>query len=202
MFTKPVLLSISGTPFANYGGSTNYACVRNQVRQAISDHSAHDVAICFVEGGINDLKRNVLDLGTLSDNFDGTYTENMIIGSAENIFYSLKNAFPAAKIVFVMYHQMPLTTSTLTETQMHQRQEQEHDAFASVCKKWAIPLADIYADGGINSNIEAMANAYFGVDAGEKFGRDIAHPNALGYRKFYVPLIKQILAKMTFEEPA
>lgn len=193
--------AVNGTPYANYGLTDSYACVCNQVKSAISDHSSHDVAIILVEGGINDLKRNVLDIGTLTDNYDGTYAQNMIIGATEDMFYRLKNAFPSAKIVFVMYHKMPLSTTnpSLSYTDMYARQETEHAGLKSACEKWSVPMADVYAEGSLNSNIQSMAETYFGVDAGEKFGRDIAHPNALGYRKFYIPLIKAQLLKLTYE---
>lgn len=193
--------AVNGTPYANYGQTSDYACVFNQVMTAILDHGNDDVALIFVEGGINDLKRNVLDIGTLSDNYDGTYSTGMIIGATESIFYQLKNAFPSAKIVFVMYHRMPLSTATpaLDYEDMYARQNTEYDGFKSACSKWSIPMADVYGEGNLNSNIQAMAETYFGVDANEKFGRDIAHPNALGYRKFYVPLIMQKLKLSTYE---
>ena len=191
--------SASGNPFANYGQTQEYVCVRNQVRQAIIDHASDDVAIIFVEGAINDLKNETLSIGQLTDDFDGTYTENTIIGSAEAIFYELKNAFPTAAIIFVMYHHMPIQTQSVTYEQMLERENQEYQAFKSVCEKWSIPMADIFGKGSLNANIEEMAVRYFGTNASEKFGRDIAHPNNEGYKKFYVPAIKEALKMILFD---
>ena len=186
--------SSAGKPYARYTDSDSYACVVNQVVSAISEHSAKDVAIIFVEGGINDLKSTDFSIGTMNYSYDGTYQRNTIIGASDYIFYALRNTFPKAKIVFVMYHHMPIEVDgTYTFTDINERQEQEHEAFVKVCTKWGIPIADVFAEGQLNSQMEEMAKLYFNAKTGEKWNRDIAHPNALAYRRFYMPLIREKL---------
>lgn len=176
--------SLSGGPLCNYGQTESYSCIVNKVRAAISDHANDDIGIIFVEGGINDLKLSGFSIGEVTSGYDTVGAENTICGALETIFKLLRAAFPTTNIVFVTYHHMPVTTLA--------KQDQEYDAFKAVCKKWSIPIADIYAAGELNSNIQGMAEAYFIVNPDEPFGRDIAHPNQAGYERFYIPLIEKI----------
>lgn len=186
----------SGNAFARLTNSDGYGCVVNQVKNAIVTYAESDVPIIFVEGGINDLKQDTFTIGDMTYSYEGsTSLWGTLIGACDYIFYSLRNTFPSAKIVFVMYHHMPIqnTEAGLSYEDIDERQDQQHEAFLKVCAKWGIPVADVYAEGQLNAQMEEMAKLYFNTNVNEKWGRDIAHPNGLGYKRFYVPLIRKKL---------
>lgn len=176
--------SVAGTPLANYGQSVSVTSVVAQTRLLVEQHPTDPVEIIFVEGGINDLKLWQFTPGTITDNYTNTDGDNTFSGALETIFKTLRNTYPTAKILFVTYHHMPVGTLA--------KQNQEYEIFKEVCKKWAVPIADVFAEGELNSNIQGMAETYFGTNPDEMYGRDIAHPNAEGYKKFYLPLIEKI----------
>lgn len=174
--------SLSGAPLCNYELTPSYACIVNKVKTAVLEHPNDDIEVIFVEGAINDLKL-ALDIGEVTTSYTSFDSEATICGALETIFSMLKNTYTSAKIIFVTYHHMPVGTLA--------NQDREYAAFKEVCKKWSVPIADIYAESGLNSNLQNMATLYFPPNPSETWGRDIAHPNQLGYETFYIPLIEK-----------
>jgi lysophospholipase L1-like esterase len=57
-----------------------------------------------------------------------------------------------------------------------------------VCNKYSIPYYDAFTESGLNGWNDVHKNAFTGDSAGTPDG---IHPNAAGYKRYYVP---QLLA--------
>lgn len=63
------------------------------------------------------------------------------------------------------------------------RQKTYGDLAVDMCKKWNIPVIDLYNEGGLNTQIPEFKANYIKETAPNG---DKTHPNALGYDTFYV----------------
>ena len=166
---------------ATLGNSTSNNIV-SQVDNAISKGGKPDYIL--IDGGTNDIIENI-SLGNVSNyygvnNFDKTTTS----GALEYIFSKLKTAFPNAKIVFVSVHKMS-TRDYIAQTNTQKR-------CIEICNKWSVPVADIGNSGNLNTFIDSM-HKYTNPTTNNPNG-DKTHPNQLGYEKFYLPIIYNILS--------
>ena len=55
------------------------------------------------------------------------------------------------------------------------------DRAIEVCRKWSVPIANVYNDGNLNTRIVVQLSAF--ADEGG------THPNEAGYQFAYIPLI-------------
>ena len=64
-----------------------------------------------------------------------------------------------------------------------------HDKLVGICKKYAIPYYDAFENSGLNA-YDNVQNTNF-LTSNSSGTPDGCHPNAEGYKKYYVP---QLLA--------
>lgn len=131
----------------------------------------------LINGGTNDILYN--ELGEITDVYSETssikWNTETTAGALEKIFYLLKTNKPSSKILYVIPHRM--------NTRNNNSQNEWFSLIKQICKKWSVPVASIFDEGNLNTNIEAMRTY---TDAG-------THPTYEGYTKFYVPIVESKL---------
>lgn len=144
--------------------------------------------ICF-DGLTNDAFEIVKDhyLGKLTDTYQGGYDSTTFIGAFENICYQFRKKYQNSQIFYVAVHHMPLESE---ETQCCLQYWSK-----IVCKKWSIPVIDIFENGGINTCIEGMRYEFSYDGENETKNGNGVHLNAEGYSRWYAPLIDAKLKK-------
>lgn len=132
--------------------------------------------VCF-EGGINDYWLNV-PLGDFALNdYTGSYDTTTLCGALESIIYQAMNRWPGKPIVFIIVHKVGSTAYSVNSAGY--TFQQAHDKMIGVCAKWSIPVFDAFEKSGLNGNVNVQNAAYF-------INTDRTHPNADGYKKYYV----------------
>lgn len=160
--------------------------ILNQIENASS--TVPDLIL--LEGGANDYT-NFREHGAMTPyyTFDAT-DETTYIGALESALNKLMNKYKYVPIIWICTHQEN-TRHSKTDGSTTVDFKEMHDLSVDVCKKWAIPVVDLFNDGGLNANISFMRSKY-------TYNGDGTHPNEEGYRKFYVPAIiskiKEIMA--------
>jgi lysophospholipase L1-like esterase len=142
--------------------------------------------ITILEGGTNDFEYKRI-LGKVADNYDGNYDETTICGGMEHCIHSIKQNYPNTLLLFVMVHKNSRIETTdelgniLTYEDIYKKQ-------VEICHKWAVSFVDLYNECGLNTRYEP--------DKIYTYKSDGTHPNELGYRKFYLPKIKDAILKL------
>ena len=167
------------------------ACMVPDVAQQIQDASPEcPDYICF-DGLMNDCYMDVARNmpGRLTESFDGGYDITTYAGAFENICLLLRKKYQNSRVVYVSVHR--------TASRQMKAQEILHALSCDACRKWAIPVADIFQQGGINTAIAGMRYAY-SYDRKDKLtGGNGTHLNAEGYRRWYTPLIRTKLMEIS-----
>lgn len=167
--------AVGGATLAIPADSSSRSSILTQVQNFIPLDINPDFIL--INGGTNDILYNALGEITsfYVESDSNVWNTSTSAGALEKIFSTLKTNKPSSKIIYVIPHKMNTRNQNL--------QEQWFTLIKQICQKWSVPIASIYDDGNLNTNIEAM-RIY--TDAG-------THPTAEGYTKFYVPII---LSKM------
>lgn len=172
---------VGGYTLARFDGSER-GSILNKIDNALKTVSPD---IILLEGGCNDYSLEV-PLGAMTDylDFSGNYDETTYLGALETALYKLKNNYPDALIIWIYVHKHSRTANATANFQVM------HDESLEVCEKWGIPVVDIYSEGNMNTRLQYHKQAY--TDSA-----DGVHPNSLGHKKFYYPMIyskiKQVL---------
>ena len=146
---------------------------------------------CF-QGGINDYWAKV-PLGTCdSKNYDSELNTKTICGAMETIFrYCLEN-FPGKPVCFVITHKIQKTA--VKENANGDTFEDYRNAMVEVCQKYSIPYYDAFTESGLNGWNETQSEQFLtGNDTGKSDG---IHPNAKGYKIYYVPQLLDLFGRM------
>lgn len=181
--------AVSGSTMSTAGGG-NYTLKR--INDAIS---ASPITPDFVllAGGINDLKvTSVGDFSEPSSNDDfgeeyiGLLDTPNFSGAFETAIYRILNAWPGTQLIYMTEHKMPSHYNDGTET-LYQTAEK-------ICKKWCVPILDMWNSGGLNMSVLANNKAYGTGDVNlDGIHTDTTHPNGEAYRLYYVPKLKSKL---------
>jgi len=148
--------------------------------------------ICF-DGLTNDAAEIVKNhyLGRITDKYQGEYDTATFIGAFENICYQLRNKYQNSHIFYIAVHHMPLQ-SEVTQCCLQYWAR-------TVCKKWSIPVIDVFRKGGVNTCIDGMRYEFSYNGEGETKDGSGVHLNSEGYRRWYAPLIEAQLKKVAQE---
>lgn len=178
--------SVSGSTMSTSGGG-NY--ILKRINDAIS---ASPITPDFVllAGGINDLK--VTSIGDFSepssnDDFGENYislldTSNFS-GAFETAIYRILNAWSGTQLIYMTEHKMPSHYNDGTE--------KLYQIARKICKKWCVPILDMWNEGGLNMSVLANNKAYGTGDTNlDGTHTDTTHPNGEAYRLYYVPKLK------------
>lgn len=167
-----------------------------QVKQAVKEVDKADYIIfdgftndCYKTDGVN----CDVPLGDASNSFDGfdifsVSKENTTFSNCfENIIAAFKKYYPGAKIIFIRPHKMGRREEKL--------QIEYGERAIDICCKWGIPVVDLYKDCGMDTFLPEMRDKYTCDSYGWGKG-DCTHPNALGYEKFYMPMIEKAIKNL------
>ena len=171
--------AVGGATLGDTASNNITTQVDNAIAKGITPH------YILIEGGTNDISsQNTISVGEIGSTFTLTdFDKTTTTGGLEYCLYKLKNAFPDAKIVFVSVHKMG--------SRNYDRQVERQNACINVCEKWCIPVADIGKRGNLNTFISCM-HKYTNPTESQPNG-DRTHPNGLGYRIYYIPIIYSVL---------
>ena len=163
-------------------GETDSNNITNQVNRSLSNDIQPDYIL--INGGTNDIAEYNVPLGEItadynSNNFDKSTT----IGALEWILYTLKTNYPNSKIAFVSVHKM--------SSRDYSKQVERQNKCVEVCKKWSIPIIDIFNRGNLNTFLREH-HKFTNPTTSQPNG-DRTHPNQLGYETYYIPLIEEVL---------
>ena len=184
------------TDFAVSGSTMSTAGGGNYILKRINDAiSASPITPDFVllAGGINDLKvTSVGDFSEPSSNDDfgekyiGLLDTSNFSGAFETAIYRILNAWPGTQLIYMTEHKMPSHYNDGTETL--------YQTAKKICKKWCVPILDMWNSGGLNMSVLANNKAYGTGDVNlDGTHTDTTHPNGEAYRLYYVPKLKSKL---------
>ncbi|MDE5722286.1 MAG: SGNH/GDSL hydrolase family protein [Clostridia bacterium] len=173
---------------ARVGYDDGKSWIVEQVRQAVSNGEKPDLIV--FNGFTNDCnmtdgKNCDVQFGSLSDSaptdiFNVEKTNANFTDCFKSICEAFKKYFPQSKVLFVRPHKMGRRGADV--------QIKYGECAVRICKEYGFSVADIYADGKLDTFDEAMRDEY--TFDSYNWGRgDCTHPNAAGYLKFYMPLI-------------
>lgn len=181
--------AVSGSTMSTAGGG-NYTLKR--INDAISASSITPDFV-LLAGGINDLKvTSVGDFSEPSSNDDfgekyiGLLDTSNFSGAFETAIYRILNAWPGTQLIYMTEHKMPSHYNDGTETL--------YQTAKKICKKWCVPILDMWNSGGLNMSVLANNKAYGTGDVNlDGTHTDTTHPNGEAYRLYYVPKLKSKL---------
>lgn len=184
------------TDFAVSGSTMSTAGGGNYILKRINDAiSASPITPDFVllAGGINDLKvTSVGDFSEPSSNDDfgekyiGLLDTSNFSGAFETAIYRILNAWPGTQLIYMTEHKIPSHYNDGTETL--------YQTAKKICKKWCVPILDMWNSGGLNMSVLANNKAYGTGDVNlDGTHTDTTHPNGEAYRLYYVPKLKSKL---------
>lgn len=147
---------------------------------------------CF-EGGCND-HWNGVPLGDIdATDYTGTLDTKTMCGALEYIFrYAITN-FVGKPICFIITHKCPYQNEINGNSFTDFREK-----MIGICEKYAIPYYDAWAKSGLGYWNEAQLDNYFvnfstKAEVGDGDG---THPNAEGYKRYYVPQLISLFEKI------
>lgn len=185
--------AISGGILASQtgNGSTSARYVVSDVQNMAADADL----VCF-EGGINDYWTNV-PLGTYSESdYTGTLDTTTICGALESIFRQATAKWVGKPICFVIVHK--ITSTVYTQNSAGYTFSDAREKMLGICAKYAIPVFDAFAESGLNG-YNGVQNTNF-LTANANGTPDGCHPNAAGYRSFYVPQLIALLESLVVRD--
>lgn len=163
--------------------STARKNITSQVTEAISSVVDAPDYIIF-DGLTNDINGGAVQpLGEVSEGYGSEFDNTTFCGAFEHIVRTLKTSYPSSKLAYVHVHHM--ASRNLNNQNIFGDKAEE------ICRKWGVPIADIYHSGGLNTFIDEM-HKYTKATTEQPTG-DRTHPTQEGYELFYIPIIESVL---------
>lgn len=136
----------------------------------------------ILEGGVNDAWVSDVVLGTYDVNSYETNNldVNTYSGALETLFNNVQNKWHNVPIFFIIPHNMDVVN---TKAYM--------DRAVELCQKWSIILIDLRKLSGLNVYNDYAKTTYTNNGDG-------VHPNELGYVKYYIKPIANILSQYKY----
>lgn len=159
------------------GGTTFVTSNSNSITSRVLSMSG-EFDYIIIEGGYNDVFGNS-PIGTLTTNYSDSFDSATVLGAVETICKHLRVNYSSSKILFVLGHRQSGIGLS------NPRLDTMWDAIITALNKWSMPYVDIRKEGTLMAYNSEWLSSYFRV--GETEG---THPNTLGYKLFYVPLVE------------
>lgn len=133
--------------------------------------------IVLFDGMANDAYHSTT-VGEITEGYDAELDTSTFCGGFEYICKTLQTAFIGKKLFYVRVHKMKSRTIA--------SQELYGGLAVEICKKWSIPVVNLYDKGMLNTWLAEHSSAYTNNNDG-------THPNELGYLTFYIdPIANEI----------
>ena len=177
--------SVPGASFADRGERSR---ICNQMRVANNANEKADLIL--LNGGTNDMGRT--PLGEIAPGFDmANAPETDFSDSMQKALWMLDTFWKGVPTVYVRVHNMNLAEDTF--------ERRYGDRALVITDKWDVKSVDLYNGTAMNTEIQSICDRYTFVD--ERYGsaHDSIHPNALGYAKYYLPLVSQAVTDQLSE---
>ena len=176
-------ISVSGAILCRRVSSDNGSTVLEQIETEASLSNSYNHVV--LEGGINDIwNMDKYPLGEFDRyNKNSELDETTICGAFESIIRKSKNAWNDAIIYYIIPHLMSAELATPV-----------FDTLIEICKKYAVIVIDLRYLSGEDVSIDYVKKTYTltnGVGDG-------VHNNDLGYEKFYIKPIINILSNYQY----
>ena len=162
------------------GNLSGYYHIIDQINSNLNLNTSPDFIL--INGGSNDIASGRYTLGSVTNDF--TFSSDnctSIASSLDYIFGKLRSAFPSSLIIFIIVHSTP--------SRDFSKEKEVYDIIEKECEKWSVITANIFKHSGFNARITEQANLYTTL----KETQSATHPNELGYIKWYIPSIVEIL---------
>lgn len=172
---------------ATFGVATGREQISNQILRAIQNNEQADVIL--INGGTNDMRH--VPFGAVADKDDFAYGEhgrNQFCQGMEYALGLLKDNYPDTPLLYIRAHDMMFS---LERNELHYGK-----TALDICKKWDVPVADIFNDTDFDAHDEDIRYEYTYHSRRCPYG-DSVHPNRDGYYKYYVPLVVTELLELT-----
>lgn len=166
-------------PGAAMGKSSGRYHIADQVRSAIKDKRKPDLIL--FNGGTNDAWIDTIPLGNVASGFTVS-SETDFSSGFETTMSLIKGQWSSVPVIYVRSHKMKLGSEA--------NQIAYGTRAMSLASKWGAVTVDMYNDSEFDASVYDVALRYtFDDDA---YYRGI-HPNALGYAKYYLPMLRSLL---------
>ena len=172
-------ISVSGAILCRRKTGDTGSTVLEQIESEIALNNSYNHVV--LEGGINDIwNMDKYPIGVYDRyNINSELNENTICGAFESIIRKSKNAWNNAIIYYIIPHLMSAELATPV-----------FDKLIEICKKYTVIVIDLRYLSGEDVTIDYVKKTYTLTDG---IG-DGVHNNDLGYEKFYVKPIINILS--------
>lgn len=151
--------------------------IPDQIRKAVRDHAAADIIL--INGGTNDTF--LTKLGDLTKGYDmSKVPEQTFTGGFERAMWLIKQNWDAP-VVYVRAHNMELSTP--------ENEQRFGERGLEVARKWGANGVDLYTFSGLNTEDPGQRELYTYLNPKLNYTCDSIHPNALGYAKYYLPMV-------------
>lgn len=162
---------------ATFGTEEEHSHIPDQIKE--SNTNGDEADIILIDGGTNDMR--MLPLGRIASGYQlDKKAESTFCGGMEYSLALIKRFWPDVPVVYIRAHDMDCCDDVT---------EQLFGRYAlAIARKWSADVVDIYEDTSFDTEVEELSYRYTGCPPKTKKG-DSVHPTALGYAKFYLPLI-------------
>lgn len=166
--------AVSGATFGVYQSRSHIA---DQIVSASQTGEQPDIIL--INGGTNDME--LVRCGAASSGYDvQSIDEKTFAGGLEYAASLLQTYWPDIPVIYIRAHDM--------DTVDDSKEQQYGELAAALCEKWHLYCVDVYNDTDFCTEKPEIRDAYTVFK--DKLGHsDGIHPNALGYAKYYLPLI-------------
>ena len=159
---------------------------RHYISESVVSSVNRQYDYMILSGGFNDYGNNV-PIGTLSNvkfSFTNPVANDNVIGALETMFRHILQNYPTTKVFYLITHKVNRCT---TEPNSIGKTMQDYvNAIKSVCERYSIPIINIWEESRMITVYDNIANTYTN-------NSDRVHPNELGYKEFYLPVIERKL---------
>ena len=178
--------AVSGATFGECKGRGH---IPDQLRKAHDKKRAADVIL--LDGGTNDV--NHTSFGKLTNGYDMSKTsEKEYTGAFEKTLWLLDSYWKGVPVIYIRAHNMMIGDED--------KEKKYGERAMEIASKWHINAIDLYSFSGMNTEDAAMRNRYTYINPLTDYTCDSIHPNAIGYAKFYLPPVADILTKLFDKE--
>ena len=176
-------------PGASFGDRDERSRICNQIRVAFAKGEQADLIL--LNGGTNDMGHT--PVGEMTTGFDmADAEEDSFTDGFQKALWMLKSNRKNVPVIYTRVHNMELVDDS-TERRYGERA-------IDIADKWSVKSVDLYNRTTMNTENQAICDRYTFVNQHIGNDHDSIHPNALGYAKYYLPLISEAVMSQFSEE--
>ena len=176
-------------PGAAMGDRYGRGQIINQLQLAVADQVKPDIIL--LNGGTNDM--NLVPLGDFTAGFDMSASSiETFTGGSEKTMWTIGNTWKNVPVIYVRAHNMNLGSDD--------NERLYGERALAIAKKWGAVSVDLYRDTDMNTENSYTCTRYTYVDPDAGNVPDSVHPTAIGYAKFYLPLISEAVVNQLGKE--